>query len=176
MQKRSKTTEKLYVTSVATRMGTIHLASTQRGVARIALPGENHKTFFTWLVKTFPKAEISTSGRVNEKPARQLREYFEGKRRKFNFRLDLRTTPFQSQVLRKLRRIPYGKTASYGEIAKKMGRTKASRAVGLACGSNPLPVVIPCHRVIGANGSLTGFGGGLKMKAAMLALERTDKR
>lgn len=176
MKKRSKATEKLYVTSVATRMGTVHLASTPRGVARIALPGENHKAFFSWLVKTFPKAEISTQGRVNEKPARQLREYFEGKRKKFNFRLDLRSTPFQSRVLRKLRAIPYGKTASYGEIAKKIGRSKAFRAVGLACGSNPLPVVIPCHRVIGANGSLTGFGGGLKLKAAMLDLEKTRKK
>jgi len=104
----------------------------------------------------------------------QLREYFDGTRREFDLPLDLRGTGFQLMVWRELARIPYGETISYGELARRIGQPDASRAVGAANGANPIPIVIPCHRVIGANGSLTGFGGGIETKKRLLALERPD--
>lgn len=106
-----------------------------------------------------------------EEAARQLREYFSGKRTEFELPLAPEGTEFQRTVWRKLQEIPYGRTISYGELARWIGNPKASRAVGAANGQNPIPIVIPCHRVIGANGKLTGFGGGLPIKEALLALE-----
>lgn len=102
----------------------------------------------------------------------QLEEYFAGKRRDFTLPLAPRGTPFQQRVWTALLDIPYGETISYGELAARIGKRSASRAVGLANGSNPLPIVIPCHRVIGSNGKLTGYGGGLPIKQQLLALER----
>ena len=101
----------------------------------------------------------------------QLREYFGGARRRFELTLAPRGTPFQLAVWQLLRTIPYGQTVSYGELAQRLGRPEAARAVGLANGANPLPIIVPCHRVIGADGSLTGFGGGLPIKRALLDLE-----
>jgi methylated-DNA-[protein]-cysteine S-methyltransferase len=102
---------------------------------------------------------------------RQLSEYFTGKRTQFELPLDPRGTEFQKTVWRALQQIPFGKTKSYAEIAKSIGAPRASRAVGAANGKNPLPIVVPCHRVIGARGALTGFGGGLETKARLLTLE-----
>ncbi len=104
-------------------------------------------------------------------PIAQLTEYFAGRRHGFELRLAPRGTEFQRRVWRALTDIPYGKTISYGELARRIGKPSASRAVGLANGANPLPIVVPCHRVIGADGSLTGFGGGLPIKRKLLALE-----
>jgi len=104
--------------------------------------------------------------------ATQLTAYFEGRRRTFELPLAPEGTPFQMRVWNALLEIPYGETISYGELAARIGDRSASRAVGLANGSNPLPIVIPCHRVIGSNGKLTGYGGGLPIKARLLALER----
>ena len=103
--------------------------------------------------------------------ARQLAEYFDGKRRAFDLALQPDATCFQAQVLGALQRIPYGETRSYGAIAREIGRPTAARAIGAANGNNPLPIVIPCHRVIGANGALIGFGGGLPAKRYLLNLE-----
>jgi methylated-DNA-[protein]-cysteine S-methyltransferase len=102
---------------------------------------------------------------------RQIDEYFEGGRRQFDLPLRPAGTEFQLRVLEELQKIPYGETASYREVAERIGRPRAVRAVGAANGRNPLPIVIPCHRVIGANGDLTGFGGGLDTKEALLRLE-----
>ncbi|HEY5678694.1 MAG TPA: methylated-DNA--[protein]-cysteine S-methyltransferase [Pseudomonadales bacterium] len=104
---------------------------------------------------------------------RQLDEYFDGRRRYFDIELAPDVTPFQGKVLEALLEIPYGETRSYGEIARAIGQPRAVRAVGGANGSNPIPIVIPCHRVIGSNGSLTGFGGGLDTKQYLLDLERS---
>jgi methylated-DNA-[protein]-cysteine S-methyltransferase len=101
----------------------------------------------------------------------QLEEYFAGERRRFDLPLAARGTEFQRRVWRALTEIPYGKTLSYGELARRIAQPSASRAVGLANGANPLPIIVPCHRVIGADGSLTGFGGGLPVKRKLLALE-----
>ncbi|MEO8035149.1 MAG: methylated-DNA--[protein]-cysteine S-methyltransferase [Acidobacteriota bacterium] len=101
----------------------------------------------------------------------QLGEYFEGRRRDFDLPLAPAGTPFQLAVWKELTRIPYGETRSYLDVANAIGRPAACRAVGAANGANPLPIVVPCHRVIGANGSLTGFGGGLDIKRHLLRLE-----
>ena len=102
----------------------------------------------------------------------QLAEYFAGKRRCFALPLAPETTPFQAEVLQALQAIPYGETRSYGEVARSLGRPRAVRAVGGANARNPLPIVIPCHRVVGADGRLTGFGGGLPAKRHLLRLEQ----
>ncbi len=106
---------------------------------------------------------------------KQLDEYFDGARTEFSleeFGLEPSGTPFQVKVWKELLNIPYGKTISYGELAKRIGQSTASRAVGLANGRNPISIIIPCHRVIGSNGTLTGYGGGLDRKKTLLELER----
>jgi methylated-DNA-[protein]-cysteine S-methyltransferase len=108
--------------------------------------------------------------------AKQLREYFAGKRREFDFPLRLDGTAFQCSVWNELRKIPFGETISYAELARRIQNPKAVRAVGLANGQNPIPVVVPCHRVIGSNGSLTGFGGGIEKKKLLLDLERRSPK
>jgi methylated-DNA-[protein]-cysteine S-methyltransferase len=103
----------------------------------------------------------------------QLEEYFDGFRTRFQITLNLQGTPFQLQVWKALQRIPYARTVSYGEIARQVGHPNASRAVGAANGQNPISIIVPCHRVIGSNGKLVGYGGGLPIKTALLALEQS---
>src|ERR1700729_1373646 len=105
---------------------------------------------------------------------RQLREYFAGKRKKFSVALDMRGTRFQKDVWEALLAIPFGETRSYGQLAKQLGNPRASRAVGAANGKNPVSIIVPCHRVIGSSGKLTGFAGGLGTKAHLLGLEKQD--
>jgi methylated-DNA-[protein]-cysteine S-methyltransferase len=109
-------------------------------------------------------------------PIHQLQAYFAGDLENFDLQLAPEGTPFQLAVWHRLCDIPYGETISYGQLANQIGNPKASRAVGLANGSNPIPIVIPCHRVIGSNGKLTGYGGGLPIKEKLLALERRQLR
>lgn len=103
----------------------------------------------------------------------QLQEYFSGTRMNFDIPLSLRGTPFQQRVWQELANIPYGQTRTYGEIAAAIGKPGAARAVGMACNRNPIWLVIPCHRVVGKNGALTGYEGGLEMKQKLLELEQT---
>jgi methylated-DNA-[protein]-cysteine S-methyltransferase len=110
-----------------------------------------------------------------DEPIHQLDLYFQGRLTQFTVKLVPQGTPFQLDVLRALQEVPYGETISYGELAQRIGRPKASRAVGAANARNPLPIVIPCHRVIGSDGSLVGFGGGLEIKRKLLDLERTHR-
>ena len=107
---------------------------------------------------------------------RQLRAYFRGELREFDVPLEMEGTEFQLSVWKELLKIPYGETASYLEIARRIGNEKAVRAVGLANGQNPIPIIVPCHRVIGSDGSLTGFGGGMENKRRLLELERGQRR
>jgi methylated-DNA-[protein]-cysteine S-methyltransferase len=111
---------------------------------------------------------------VLEKSEQQLNEYFAGKRKSFSIPLDMQGTPFQKNVWEALLAIPFGETRSYGDLAKLLGNPNATRAVGAANGRNPLPIIVPCHRVIGSSGKLTGFGGGLDTKARLLKLEEGD--
>jgi methylated-DNA-[protein]-cysteine S-methyltransferase len=110
-----------------------------------------------------------------KEPARQLTAYFNGTLREFDTPVAPVGTPFQLAVWTALQQIPYGETVSYGELARRLGNPRAVRAVGLANGANPIAIVIPCHRVIGSNGSLVGYGGGLPIKQALLALERGQR-
>ena len=110
-----------------------------------------------------------------EEAVRQLEAFFAGKLKNFSLNMYLDVTPFQKKVLTALQQIPYGETASYGEVAEKIGNPSASRAVGQANARNPIPIVIPCHRVVGSNGTLTGFGGGIEVKQALLDLEQRHR-
>ena len=121
--------------------------------------------------KGFPGPMWERSDKPFAEVKKQLGEYFSSKRKKFDLDLAPEGTPFQLAAWRQLRRIPYGKTISYGEQASRMGNPKASRAVGGANGENPISIIVPCHRVIGADGRLTGFGGGLAKKKKLLDLE-----
>jgi methylated-DNA-[protein]-cysteine S-methyltransferase len=105
---------------------------------------------------------------------RQLNQYFAGERRSFSLPLDMKGTPFQKDVWEALLSIPFGETRSYGQLAKQIGRSSASRAVGAANGRNPISIIVPCHRVIGSSGKLTGFAGGLETKATLLDMEKKD--
>ncbi len=147
-----------------TPIGTLLIAGDENAIHRIEFPKRGKPA------RPQPDWVQSARGTVAE-AVRQLREYFAGKRTGFELPLAPQGTDFQRGVWRRLLEIPYGETISYGELARRVGNPKASRAVGAANGSNPIPIVIPCHRVIGANGKLTGFGGGLPTKEALLALE-----
>lgn len=118
-----------------------------------------------------PEANLNETALLKE-AALQLQEYFEGRRKTFNLPLDPGGTPFQQKVWQALQEIPYGQTRSYKDIAIAVGNSKASRAVGMANNRNPISIVIPCHRVIGSNGKLTGYGGGLHIKEYLLNLEK----
>jgi methylated-DNA-[protein]-cysteine S-methyltransferase len=128
-----------------------------------------------------PKHALAPVGSVETKPTiapfatatTQLQEYFEGKRQAFDLKMEMKGTPFQKTVWKALTDIPYGTTISYGELARRIGNENASRAVGLANGKNPISIIVPCHRVIGASGKLTGYGGGLELKQALLEHEQT---
>jgi methylated-DNA-[protein]-cysteine S-methyltransferase len=123
-------------------------------------------------------SELTEDGAAGALPAarRQLDEYFDGRRRAFDLPLRLEGTDFQQRVWRELAQIPYGETWSYGQLAARIARPGASRAVGLANGRNPISIVVPCHRVIGADGSLTGYGGGLERKQWLLAHEGVPRQ
>ena len=116
--------------------------------------------------------EVAGTGDLFAGPAGQLRGYFTGQRTEFDLPLALAGTPFQRRVWAELQKIPYGETISYGELAQRIGRPTAARAVGLANGRNPVSIIVPCHRVVGADGSLTGYGGGMERKQHLLAFER----
>ena len=118
-----------------------------------------------------PQGDWMEDRRPFKEVIRQLEAYFEGKLQDFDLPLVLDGTEFQLLVWRNLQKIPYGETISYGQLARRIGSPHSARAVGLANGSNPIPIIVPCHRVIGSNGDLTGFGGGLPVKKKLLALE-----
>lgn len=122
-----------------------------------------------------PASGPATTHPVLAETVSQLRAYFAGRLRDFDLPLDLAGTAFQLAVWRELQTIPYGQTRSYSFIARAIGRPAAVRAVGTANGANPIPIVVPCHRVIGASGKLVGYGGGLPLKKRLLALERLDE-
>ena len=119
-----------------------------------------------------PAPEWREDPRPLAEAMRQLEAYFAGELRRFDLALNPTGTPFQLQVWRELEKIPYGGMISYGELARRIGKPDAPRAVGLANGANPIPIIIPCHRVVGSTGKLTGYGGGLEIKEKLLALEQ----
>jgi methylated-DNA-[protein]-cysteine S-methyltransferase len=146
-------------------VGDLKLVASEKGLAAILWPNDDPKR-----VRLAPLLE-QLNLPVLAETERQLEDYFKGKRRSFDLPLDFAGTDFQKSVWQALLRIPYGLTRSYGEIANELGNAKAMRAVGAANGRNPISIVAPCHRVIGASGKLTGFAGGLETKEFLLRLE-----
>lgn len=149
----------------ASPVGVLTLVASGQGLAAVLWEKDDPAR-----VRLGPRAEASGHP-VLEAAARQLDDYFAGRRQRFDLPLDFRGTAFQKQVWAALLAIPYGETRSYADIARALGRPSAMRAVGAANGRNPLSIIAPCHRVIGSNGALTGFAGGLAAKRHLLALE-----
>ena len=150
-------------TEIDTPVGQLLLVGDEEGLREIRF--ENDRKGRT------PEPDWERDPASLEKECSQIEAYFAGELREFNLRLAPRGTPFQLRVWNKLAEIPYGETISYGELAKRVGKPNAARAVGAANGSNPLPIVLPCHRVIGKSGKLVGFGGGLDVKQTLLDSE-----
>nr|MBO2498022.1 [Fe-S]-binding protein [Bacillota bacterium] len=154
-------------------IGPLTLAITPRGICYIDF-GAGERTqveLKVWARRRFRSVRLERLDRELEHVKKQLAEYFDGKRRRFDLPVDLYGTPFQLRVWRELKKIPYGEVRSYKELARAIGSPKAVRAVGGANNKNPVPILVPCHRVIGSNGSLVGYGGGLSIKEYLLKLE-----
>lgn len=149
----------------------LDLYSSETGLVALGLSTNARPKLERWLLRFYDGDKVYPAKGGHELYRGQLEEYFDGRRRVFQFPLDLRGSAFQKDVWNAVAAIPFGRTASYGQIARLIGRPGASRAVGAANGQNPIPIVIPCHRVIGSDGSLTGYGGGLPLKRQLLALE-----
>jgi len=160
---------RIYVSELHSPVGTLHLASSDQGVVCISLSGK--EDLLKDLERRVPDMELEENASKNKKVIRQLKEYFSGTRKDFDLPLHVMGTEFHKLVWRQLCQVPFGRTASYKEIAERIGRPKAVRAVGQANHRNPIPIIIPCHRIIGANGHLVGFGGGLDMKRFLLSHE-----
>jgi O-6-methylguanine DNA methyltransferase len=170
--------ETLYTTSFASPIGSLRLIASEVGVLWLRLPSRNNRESLaeakTWCARHSPAAVLrQESQAVCLSEARsQLLEFLQGQRTSLSTPLDLRCTPFQRAVYEVLESIPYASVLSYAQVAAKLGKPHASRAVGNACGANPLALFIPCHRVVASNGGLGGFAGGLALKRKLLALER----
>ncbi len=156
---------------VESPVGPLLVAATERGLCRISFRPDPEEQL-DGLSRTFGPRVLRSAAAIDA-ARRQLDEYFEGRRRGFELDTDLRATtaPFARRVLEELALVPYGETTTYGELAQRVGAPRAARAVGTVMNRNALPIVLPCHRVVGANGSLTGYGGGLHVKEHLLRLE-----
>ncbi len=167
----------IHTTHFKNRMGELFVAASPRGLLQLhMIPKGAVGPILKELSGTYPDAAVREGGKPLEPILEEIREYFSGERKEFSIALDLKGTPFQMAVWDELQRIPYGETRSYGEVAAKIGKSKAARAVGMACNRNPIAIVVPCHRVVGAKGDLTGYAFGLKIKARLLELERRVRR
>jgi methylated-DNA-[protein]-cysteine S-methyltransferase len=166
MKKRGKEMNGTCETMMPSPIGRVLVAASEAGITRMEIAPSQGAP------RGSQRAEGSQQARAHVAHAiRQLKEYFAGKRREFDLPLDLRGTPLQQRVWRSLLDIPFGKTMTYGELARRVGTPKAARAAGAACGANPVWLVVPCHRVIGSDGGLHGYGGGLWRKEFLLKHE-----
>jgi methylated-DNA-[protein]-cysteine S-methyltransferase len=163
--------EPVHTAQIDSPIGPLRLLSTSQGLAYVELPHASGRGLEGWLRRCLPDSRCDEAFAPNRAAAVQIVEYLEGKRRSFDLALDPRGTPFQRAVWRELAAIAYGETRSYQEVARAIGKPRAVRSVGAANGANPLALVVPCHRVIAADGSLGGYGGGLELKARLLAME-----
>jgi O-6-methylguanine DNA methyltransferase len=168
--------EQLKAFKLVSRIGPVYGAIAERGLIALCLPTRSRSDFLARVERLAPGADLNWVEPGETEAGRQLRQYLQGRRREFDAPLDLRgVSQFTAGVLRETAAIAYGRTATYGEIASRTGRPRAARAVGRAVGANPIPIFIPCHRVMGAGGKLTGFGSGLETKQALLDLEQAGK-
>jgi methylated-DNA-[protein]-cysteine S-methyltransferase len=159
----------VYYTQIESPIGRLLLAGDEAGLQQVNFVNGRYQ-------QLKPDPEWIEDPKPLREATRQLCAYFGGELENFDLPLTMQGTPFQLNVWKNLCDIPYGETISYGELACRVGNPKASRAVGLANGSNPVAIIVPCHRVIGSNGKLTGYGGGLPVKEKLLALERRQLR
>jgi len=161
-------------TIVDAPLGRLLVAGTERGICAVSL-ADSDAALERGLRREFPEAEIRHEGRGLGRWVSSLVRHLEGKLPRLDLPLDVRGTAFQIRVWEALMKIPYGETRSYGEIARAVGKPGAARAVGRACATNPAPLVIPCHRVVGSTGSLTGYGLGVARKKELLRREREGR-
>lgn len=152
----------LYFDGITTPLGRLHIVASDEAVLRIYFPGEKVAEH----VERMPKHPIISLAKI------QLSEYFAGQRRKFDLPLSLEGSEFQIRVWKTIAKVPYGKTITYGEEAKKIRKPDAVRAVGTANGRNPIPIIIPCHRIVPKGGGLGGYSGGVSRKKLLLKLEQ----
>ena len=157
-------------TTLSSPFGRLGVARTQKGLCRLCFP-EKIPQLPTILQAQFPGETIQEERQSLQPVTEQLQAYFAKERKVFDLALDLHLPPFYKKVLKEVQKIPYGKTVSYKDIAQRLNNPLTVRAVGSANARNPIPIIIPCHRVVGRNGTLGGYGGGLERKVALLKLE-----
>jgi len=166
---------KLSISSVPTPWGEVYYAVSEKGAVAITTPGQEIAELHLLLARLGRAGQAGEDASGLHQVGLELAEYFRGERQDFTFPLDEGGTPFQRQVWRALRQVPYGAIASYKDIAIAIGKPKAFRAIGQANAKNPLPIVTPCHRICSADGGLGGFAGGLECKRQLLAFEQGHK-
>ena len=159
----------LYYSIISSPIGELCIIKSNKGIRRILL--SNNAPFEQYLHNNFPDEKVVNNSFELKKSSNQIHEYFDLSRKEFSLDIDIQLSSYYRKVLKKVENIPYGKTASYKLIAIETGNPKASRAVGNANENNPLPIIIPCHRVIANDGRIGGYGGGLKTKRFLLELE-----
>lgn len=159
------------VDEMSSPVGKLMIITSEMGLHAILWDVEHH---FKYVRQVTDNLKHSRNEKTIVKTKKQLLEYFENKRKQFDLPLIMNGTPFQTQAWRQLLQIPYGKTISYGNQAEKIGNKNLARAIGMANRSNPISIIIPCHRVIGCNGDLVGFSGGLEKKSYLLAIEKNQ--
>lgn len=168
----SKTRLQLFYAEMESPLGPFTLFASEKGLCSVEFGKAEQAMMKMKLNKQFLKYEFIHDDEKLSEAMKQLREYFYGTRTSFQLPLDLRGTPFQLKVWNELQRVHYGETVSYKRLAELIGKPKAVRAVGGANNQNPIPIIIPCHRVIGSNGALVGYGGGIDKKEFLLNLEK----
>jgi methylated-DNA-[protein]-cysteine S-methyltransferase len=160
--------QKIYWDILDFNSNEIYFSATDKGLCYVGSPEETYEH----MVKRFPAADFEKSPKALEPYRHELTDYLEGKLSKFSLQVDVKGTPFQEAIWGALKEIPYGGTCTYSDIAEKIGKPAAVRAVGTAIGANPVLITVPCHRVIGKNGAITGYRGGITMKQHLLELEK----
>jgi O-6-methylguanine DNA methyltransferase len=166
--------ETLFYTTFKTPINSLLILSSEKGLVKIMFIDTKDSLPLRSLKNEYPGTTFVEDKSKNQDTTNQLKEYFTGTRKIFSLPLDIRGTPFQKQVWAEVAKVSYGRTCSYGEIASRIGKPGAGRAVGMANHNNPLPIVIPCHRIVGADGSLTGYGAGIHIKEKLLKLEKEN--
>lgn len=154
---------------------TIYIAITEKGLCFIGSPNGGISELEAWIAEKRPDVTLIENEEKISRYGNQLLDYLHGNRRSFDLPIDLKGTPFQESIWHELQNIPYGKTTTYSDVANRIGKPKAVRAVGAAIGANPVLMVVPCHRVVAKNGNLTGFRGGMAMKEKLLMLENNNE-
>lgn len=153
----------------------LFIAKTEKGLCYVGSPGQTYEELEAWMKKRFPTSDLVEQDDALAPYKEELYAYFEGISRTFSLPVDVCGTPFQEKIWEALKQVPYGKTYSYSDIAALIGNPAAVRAVGAAIGANPVLITIPCHRVVGKNGAITGYRGGLELKRYLLDLEANQE-